>query len=55
MGRLGTYGTMVAAVFVSTQMRFYYSPSLNIILLLSSLVALFQPNARLPLFPVKCR
>ena len=38
--------------------RFYphafYSPSSNFFLLLSSLVALFQPNAPLPRFPLKC-
>ena len=32
-----------------------YSPSLNIFLLLSSVVALFQPNTPLPRFPLKCR
>ena len=35
--------------------RAFYSPSSNIFLLLSSLVALFQPNALLPRFPLKCR
>ena len=34
--------------------RAFYSPSSNIFLLLSSLVALFQPNAPLPRFPLKC-
>ena len=35
--------------------RAFYSPSLNIFLLFSSVVALFQPNAPLPRFPLKCR
>ena len=48
------YGTMVAVDFVSAHVRFIVRLQISF-LLLSSLVAFFQPNAALSRFPLKFR
>ena len=48
------YSTIVAVVFVSAHVRFIVRLQISF-LLLSSLVALFQPNAALSRFPLKSR